>query len=88
MNLCDNKINEYISKVRQFRIIKAVKLQKNNLTDEGFDLLCESLKNVYNINLSYNNLTSKIFDIILKKKHCFFKLRIINLSNNKVKSRL
>lgn len=43
MNLTDEDINEFLYKANKIRQIKAIKLQKNNLTDEGFELICKYL---------------------------------------------
>ena len=42
------------------------------------------MKNISNLNLSYNQLSEKCFDILLSKKQFLYKMRIINLSHNKI----
>jgi len=85
MSITDAQVGELMETAHQkSHAFKALKLQKNCLTDEGFGSICEQLKNLFNINLSQNSLSEKSLEIMIKNKDCFSKLRIINLSNNKI----
>lgn len=86
MNLSDEDIHEFMMKAQKIRPIKAIKLQKNNITDEGFESICRYLEHVSNLNLSFNFLTDKCLDILIRNKEYFYKMRIINLSHNKISS--
>lgn len=86
LSLKDKEIKEFLHKAKNIRPIKAIKLQQNSLTDEGFESICQYLDHVSNLNLSFNHLTDRALDIILKNKEYFYKMRIMNLSNNKITS--
>lgn len=70
--------------MRKYRKIKGLKLNKNCLTDIGFEKLIPYLGSSSNLNLSFNNLSEEALNLILKNRDKFSPLRIVNISSNKI----